>query len=108
MGLRQKVQRDLMDSGLPEDLKQEFHALSEWAHTLPTKFGNRVHVRLIDAASIEGFVKSLIRRFGRYPAFTVEGRRYVGSDFGRVDELIAARLTGAASTPGALNREEAQ
>jgi hypothetical protein len=95
MGLRQKIQRDLMDSGLPDDLKEEFHRLSEWAHTLPARFGDRVHVRLIDAASVEGFVKSLIRRFGRYPAFTVDGRRYVGSDFTRVDELIATRLRGA-------------
>ena len=92
MGLRQKIQRDLMGSGLPDDLKEEFHTLSEWAHTLPAKFGDRVHVRLIDVASIEGFFKSLARRFGRYPAFTVEGQRYVGSDFARVDELIAARL----------------
>jgi hypothetical protein len=92
MGLRQTVQRELLDSGLPDDLKQEFHALSEWAHTLPVKFGNRVTVRLIDVASIEGFIKSLVRRFGRYPAFTVEGERYVGSDFSRVDDLIDRRL----------------
>jgi hypothetical protein len=95
MGLRQKIQRDLMGSGLPDDLKEEFHALSEWAHTLPVKFGDRVRVRLIDAVSIEGFFKSLLRRFQRYPAFTVDGERYVGSDFARVDELIAAHLTGA-------------
>jgi hypothetical protein len=87
-----------MDSGLPDDLKEDFHALSEWAHTLPAKFGDRVHVRLIDVASIEGFFKSLVRRFGRYPAFTVGGQRYVGSDFARVDELIAARL----ADPGAV------
>lgn len=92
MGLRQKVQRDLLDSGLPDDLKQDFHQLSEWAHTLPEKFGDRVYVRLIDAASIEGFFKSLVRRFGRYPAFTVEGERYVGSDFSRVNDLIDKRL----------------
>jgi hypothetical protein len=93
MGLRQKVQRDLLGSGLPEDLKNEFHQLSEWAHTLPAKFGNRVYVRLIDAASIEGFFKCLVHRFARYPAFTVEGERYVGSDFTRVEGLISARLT---------------
>ncbi len=93
MGLRQKIQRDLMGSGLPDDLKDEFHALSQWAQTLPAKFGDRIRVRLIDAASIEGFFKSLVRRFRRYPAFTVEGQRYVGSDFTRVDALIAARLT---------------
>jgi hypothetical protein len=69
MGLRQKVQRELLESGLPEDLTQDFHALAEWAGTLPARFGDRVHVRLIDAVSIEGFAKSLRRRFWRYPAF---------------------------------------
>ena len=92
MGIRQKVQREMAETGLPDDLKQEFHSLSEWAGTLPGKFGTRVLVRLIDAASIEGVFKSLVRRFRRYPAFTVEGRRYVGSDFERVDALIAERL----------------
>jgi len=92
MGLRRKVQRELMDSGLPEDLKAEFHQLSEWAHTLPAKFGGCVNVRLVDAASIEGFFKSLIRRFWRYPAFAVEGQRYGGSDFTRVDALISEAL----------------
>src|SRR5713101_1344809 len=92
MGLRKTVQREMMDSALPEDLKAEFHDLSEWAHTLPGKFDNRVSVRLVDAASIEGFYKSLIRRFRRYPAFAVEGQRYVGSDFTRVDALISEAL----------------
>ena len=81
-----------MSSGLPEDLKAEFHQLSEWAHTLPEKFGGSVNVRLVDAVSIEGFFKSLIRRFWRYPAFAVEGQRYVGSDFTRVDALISQAL----------------
>ena len=92
MGLRQKVQRELLESGLPDDLQQEFHTLSEWAGTLPAKFGDRVRVRLIDAVSIEGFAKSLRRRIWRYPAFSVEGQRYVGSDFSRVDDLISIEL----------------
>src|SRR2546425_9403078 len=92
MGLRQKVQREMADSALPDDLKAEFHSLSEWAHTLPGKFADRVRVRLIDAASIEGFFRSLVHRFWRYPAFAVEGQRYVGSDFARVDTLIAQAL----------------
>lgn len=106
MGLRQKVQRELMDSALPDDLKAEFHDLSEWAYTLPRKFDDRVSVRLVDAASIEGFFKSLIRRVRRYPAFEVEGQRYVGSDFSRVDALIAramgrkeAQARGSSTTP---------
>jgi len=95
MGIRQKVQKEMAQTGLPDDLMQEFHALSEWAGTLPAKFGTRVAVRLIDAASIEGFFKSLVRRFRRYPAFSVEGRRYVGSDFGQVNALIAEGLQRA-------------
>ena len=100
MGIRQKVQREMADTGLPDDLKAEFHQLSEWARGLPARYGDRVRLRLVDAASIEGFFKSLVRRFGRYPAFTVEGQRYVGADFSRVDALIASRLAGPASCPG--------
>lgn len=92
MGVGQKVHREQLDSGLPDDLYREFHQLSEWVQTLPAKFGDRVRVRLVDAASIEGFFKSLMRRFWRYPAFTVGGERYVGSDFSRVDALISTRL----------------
>ncbi|MBI4637693.1 MAG: hypothetical protein HY727_15250 [Candidatus Rokubacteria bacterium] len=98
MGLGRKVHRDQLDTGLPDDLYQEFHQLSEWAGTLGEKFGGRVSIRLVDAASIEGFFKSLFRRFRRYPAFTVDGERYIGSDFARVDGLISERL--AASTKG--------
>lgn len=98
MGIRQKVQQEMVETGLPDDLRREFHALSDWAFTLPEKYGSRVRLRVIDAASIEGFFKSLMRRLGRYPAFTVDGRRYVGSDFSQVDALIAERLgTGKAS-----------
>ena len=92
MGVGQKVHREQLDAGLPDDLYQDFHKLSEWAQTLQSKFGGSVRVRLVDAASIEGFFKSLVRRFRRYPAFTVESERYVGSDFSRVDALISARL----------------
>ncbi len=92
-GLGQKVHREQLESGLPEDLAAEFHAVSQWAQGLPERFGPRVTVRLVDAASIEGFFKSLFRRLGRYPAFVVDGRKYVGSDFSRVDALISQSLT---------------
>jgi hypothetical protein len=96
IGLRQNVQRDMMQTGLPKDLETEFHALSEWANTLASKFGDRVKVRLIDVASIEGFFKSLVQRSRRYPAFTVEGKRYAGRDFTQVDALIAKALSARA------------
>ncbi|MBI4589744.1 MAG: hypothetical protein HY725_12980 [Candidatus Rokubacteria bacterium] len=91
-GVGRKIHREQLDSGLPKELAAEFHALSEWAQGLPHRYGSRVTVRLVDAASIEGFFKSLFRRLHRYPAFVVEGTKYVGSDFSKVDRLIAESL----------------
>ena len=91
-GLGQKVHREQLDAGLPDDLAAEFRSLSQWAQGLPHRYGSRVTVRLVDAASIEGFFKSLVRRLHRYPAFIVEGRKYVGNDFVKMDALISASL----------------
>jgi len=84
MGLRQKVQREMADSALPDDLKAEFHSLSEWAHTLPGKFADRDAHPADRRRFDRGFFRSLASPFWRYPAFAVEGQRYVGSDFVRV------------------------
>jgi hypothetical protein len=97
IGLRQKVQREMIDTGLPEALNAEFHSLSEWVQTLSSKFDDQVAVRLIDAMSVEGFFKSLLRRFRRYPAFSVDGEGYTGNDFTRVDALITKSLSARAS-----------
>lgn len=88
----QKVHREQLASGLPDDLAAEFHSLSEWARGLRSRYGSRVAVRLVDAVSVEGFFKSLFRGLHRYPAFVVDGRKYVGNDFSRVDTLIAETL----------------
>lgn len=101
IGLGRKVHAEQLETGLPDDLAREFHALSTWAGSLPARFGSAVSVRLVDAASLEGFFKSLVRRLHRYPAFIVEGRRYVGTDFSRVDALIAECVATAAHEDGA-------
>jgi hypothetical protein len=98
-GLGQKVHREQLDAGLPDDLAAEFHSLSQWAQGLPRRYGSRVTVRLVDAASIEGFFKSLVRRLSRYPAFIVDSRKYVGNDFGKVDLLISESLAARQAAP---------
>lgn|SRR5215467_9219724 len=100
MGLGRKVHREQLEAGLPAELADEFHRLVEWARTLPARFGDRVTLRLVDVASIEGFFRSLIHRVHRYPAFVVDGKRYVGNDFGCVDALISEGLhTGNVLAP---------
>ena len=86
------MHREEIQSALPDDLAEEWHVLSEWLLGLAQRYGSRVTVRLVDVASMEGFFKSLFRRFDRYPAFVVDGRKYVGSDFSRVDALISESL----------------
>ena len=86
------MHREQIQSALPDDLAEEWHALSEWVLGLAQRYGSRVMVRLVDVASMEGFFKSLFLRFHRYPAFVVDGRKYVGSDFSRVDALISESL----------------
>ena len=86
------MHQEQLQSALPDDLAEEWHALSEWVLGLAQRYGSRVMVRLVDVASMEGFFKSLFRRFSRYPAFVVNGTKYVGSDFSRVDRLIAESL----------------
>jgi len=98
-GLGRKVHREQLASGLPDDLAAEFHSLSKWARGLPGRFGPRVTLRLVDAVSVEGFFKSLLRGLSRYPAFVVDGRTSLGNDFSRVDALIAETLAAHGAGP---------
>ena len=91
------MHREQLEAGLPDDLAAEFHSLSEWARGLRERFGSRVTIRLVDAVSIEGFFRSLFSRVHRYPAFVVDGRKYIGSDFSRVDTLISECVTARAA-----------
>ena len=96
VGLGERVRRDMAASALPEDLLREFQDLSDWIHELIERFGPRLRVRVIDAASIEGVVSSLRHHVGRYPAVIVDGRA-VSRDLDRaaLEAMIESRLAGA-------------
>ena len=93
LGVGQKVHREQRDAGLPDDLRQEYARLSDWVNALIARYGERVAVRVVDAASLEGFFKSLRYGVRRYPAIVIAGREKVsGGDYARADALLAARL----------------
>jgi hypothetical protein len=93
-GLGKKVHREEVDSGLPDDLAAEFHRLAESIRGWRERYGSSVALRLVDAASLEGFFLSVRRRVSRYPAFIVDGKKYVGSDLSQVEALIAESMAG--------------
>ena len=93
VGLGQRVRREEAAAALPDDLAADFARLSDWVRTLVDRYGPTIHVEVVDAASVEGFVASLRHRAWRYPAVAVDdGRAVVGSDYAALEPLIERRL----------------
>ena len=96
VGLGERVRREEVANALPDDLARDFQALSDWIHGLLDTFGSRIRVRVVDAASIEGFVKSVRHRVGRYPAVIIDGRPAdAGTDYQALQPLIERRLAAS-------------
>ena len=88
-----KFHKEQLESSIPEDLRQEYHRLSDWLLEVAEDYNGRVVFKIIDAASIEGVFKSLKYRVRRFPAMIVDGKeKIVGSDFDRARDLIERRL----------------
>jgi hypothetical protein len=100
VGIGERLRRQEAAEALPDDLARDYQALSDWVHALLERHGPRVRVRVVDAASVEGFVRSLRNRVGRYPAVIVDGKdKRIGSDFAALDPLIERKVASAAGAP---------
>ena len=92
LGVGHRVHREQAREALPDDLRRDFDELSDRVHQVIERWGNRVHVRVIDAASLEGVWKSLRYRAGRYPAVIVNGRRADVADTSALGPLVELSL----------------
>jgi hypothetical protein len=93
MGIGERLRRQEAAEALPDDLIRDYQALSDWVHDLLVRHGQQVRVTVVDAASIEGVLKSLRYGVRRYPAVILDGReKRVGSDFTALDPLIERHL----------------
>jgi hypothetical protein len=81
MGAGSRIHEEQLESSLPEDLASDYQAVSDWVREIFRIYCDRILVKVIDAASIEGVFKSLKYHARRYPAVIVDGkRRFLGSD----------------------------
>jgi hypothetical protein len=98
MGKSDHVQREQLASSLPADLMQEYQALSDWVRNMFQLHCDRIAIKMIDAASIEGVFKSLRYRTRRFPAVIVDQRgRFAGRDaLARAADEIGRRLNAPA------------
>jgi hypothetical protein len=96
-GFGRRIREEQLAHALPEDLLRDYQALSDWVRALTEYYCGRVVVKVIDAASVEGFWKSLRHGVHRYPAVIVEGRETcTGTDFAAVRRLIDRHLPAPA------------
>jgi len=92
-GVGDRVHREQMQNALPDNLLHDYQVLSTWAQQLVERHCGQVVVKVVDAASLEGFAKSLRYRARHYPAVIVTGNdRYVTGDFAAAEAEIARRL----------------
>jgi hypothetical protein len=98
MGIGERVRRREAADALPEDLARDFQAVSDWVHGLLERYGSRVRVDVLDAASIRGFLASLRHRVRRVPTVIVDGHAASsGTDFAASDALIDRHVAALAA-----------
>jgi hypothetical protein len=79
MGASNRIHEEQLESSLPADLIRDYEAVSSWVRETFQTHGDRVLLKVIDAASIEGFYKSIKYNARRYPAVIVNRKaRFLG------------------------------
>ena len=78
MGASNRIHTEQVESSLPPDLAEEYQAISDWVREVFRVYCDQLLVKVIDVASLEGFVKSLRYRIHRYPAIILDDRKFTG------------------------------
>jgi hypothetical protein len=80
MGADNRIHEEQLQSSLPEDLIKEYEIVSNWVREMFRIHCDAILLKVIDAASVEGFYKSLRYNSRRYPAVIVNRKaRFLGS-----------------------------
>jgi hypothetical protein len=80
MGASNRIHEEQVESSLPPDLANDFQAISDWVREVFRLYCDQLLVKVIDVASLEGFVKSLFYGIHRYPAIVLNGKKFTGED----------------------------
>jgi hypothetical protein len=100
MGTSSRIHDEQLESSLPEDLIKEYQAVSDWVQKMFRVHCDAIVLKVIDAASIEGFYKSIKYNARRYPAVIVNRKaRFLGSPMlSAASEEIAHQLASLPAT----------
>jgi hypothetical protein len=88
-----KFHADAMETSMPPDMMQEYRNLSDWVLSAVERYNGRVVFKIIDAASMEGLLKSVRYGVRKFPAVIVNGKaKQTDGDFSRAESLIDQNL----------------
>ena len=100
LGFGQRVRAEQRENALPADLQAEYAAISNWVTQAFDRYGERLQVKVVDAASIEGVFKAIRHRARRFPVFVIDGHERIdGFNPERLDAVLERRSLEA-HTPG--------
>lgn len=93
MDLTHPIHQEQIEESLPAELSKDFQAISDLVTQVCERYPDRMSVRVVDVASVEGLLKSLRYGIVRYPAILVDGKCYgSGSSYALAFEEIENRL----------------
>ena len=99
MGMNNRIHEEQLQSSLPADLIEEYAVVSNWVKELFKTHCDAILLKVIDAASIEGFYKALKYNARRYPAVIVNKKtRFLGSQMLSAASEEIARQVASQST----------
>jgi hypothetical protein len=88
-----KFHADTVETSMPPDMMQEYHKLSDWVLNAVERYDGRVVFKIIDAASMEGVLKSVRYGVRHYPVVVVNGKaKQTGVDFSSAESFIDQNL----------------
>jgi len=101
MGVSNHFNQEQLTSSLPPDLIQDYQKVSDWVREITHRYCDQVMIRVIDAASLEGFIKSLRYRVRKFPAVVVNHQaRFLQGAFDQageeIDRQVRVRESGTA------------
>jgi len=93
VGFGQQIHQEQLATALPDDLTHDYQAISDWVRAVTDHYCGQVVVQVIDAASLQGFWKSLRYGVRRYPAVIIEGKaKHAGPNFADASRMIERLL----------------
>lgn len=100
-GVSNRAHEDQAANSLPPELALDYQAISDWVREVFRRHCDRIVIKVIDAASFEGFVKSLRYGVRRFPAIVIGREARFSGATAQVLPTAAAELARRLEQPEA-------